>query len=505
MKELIFSATFLLCAVIVSNCRAQGNKDRQVRKPAVAGSFYPSDIRQLKIQLETFFKETDDKTVDENIAALIVPHAGYIFSGEVAASAYAQLAPEKAYARIFIIGTSHHMQLNGASIYNQGDYETPLGRVQVDIDLAQKLIRQNTVFSFETGAHSNEHSLEVQLPFLQYHLKKPFKIIPIIIGTQSVKNCEKIAAALRPYFSPENLFVISSDFSHYPSYTNAIANDKLTGEAIASNSPQKFLRTITESPNIPGLLTSCCGWSSILTLLNISSAIPGIAIKHIKYMNSGDSSYGDKKRVVGYHAFSFTLKNASSSSDSSNEFVLTQQDKKQLLKLARQAIESQLNNMPIPKIDEKNLSQAMKTHCGAFVTLNKRGRLRGCIGHIKSKKPLYKVVQEVALSSAFRDMRFEPITKSELENIEIEISVLTPLKRIYSAKDFKLGQQGIYMIKGNQSGTFLPQVAEKTNWSKEEFLGHCARDKAGIEWNGWKNAELYTYEALIFREKDSRP
>jgi len=412
------------------------------------------------------------------------------------------LDPDKTYSRIFLIGTSHHIHLNGASVYNKGDYATPLGTVEVDIELTDKLIKENRFFEFTPGAHNKEHSLEVQLPFLQYRLKSKFRIVPIIIGTQSAGTINKIADALKPYFTEENLFVISTDFSHYPGYSGAMLADKTTGDAIASNSPAAFLEAIQKntSRKIPGLVTSCCAWSSVLTLLNITSEIPGIKVRHVKYANSGDSPYGDQEQVVGYHSFIFSREEPNF--ESGKGFSLSSEEKKQLLEVARQAIDSYLIHRGIPFVPPEQFSANLQTPCGAFVTLNKNGRLRGCIGRFMATEPLYKVVQEMAVAAAFQDNRFQPVGKGEMKDIEVEISVLTPLIKIQGIDEFELGKHGIYIKKGSRSGTYLPQVAHETGWGKEEFLGHCARDKAGIGWDGWKDADLYTYEALVFNEQE---
>jgi AmmeMemoRadiSam system protein A len=182
------------------------------------------------------------------------------------------------------------------------------------------------------------------------------------------------------------------------------------------------------------------------------------------------------------------------------EFSLSGDDKKVLLKIARESIGYWLQYRGAMPIDSATFSVSVKTSCGAFVTLHKKDRLRGCIGRFTANEPLYKIVQEMAISAAFNDYRFEPVEQHEMNEIEIEISVLTPLKRIHSIDEFELGKHGIYIKNGFNSGTFLPQVAHDTGWSKDEFLGHCARDKAGIGWYGWKDAELYTYEALVFAE-----
>lgn len=501
MKTLALQLTLLTSLLLTISCNGQqhGSPDRM---PAVAGSFYPADAKNLKAQIELFFENTEDKKVDENIAAIIVPHAGYIFSGQVAASAYARLDPEKTFKRIFVIGTSHHVLLNGASVYTRGNYRTPLGTVRVDTELATRLTNENRLIKYVPEAHAKEHSVEVQLPFLQCRLKKPFKIVPMVIGTQSANTCEKLAEILKPFFTPENLFVISSDFSHYPPYADALKTDQATGNAIAANSPAAFVQTIlaNEKKNIPQLATSCCGWSSVLTLLDITSQQRDISVVHVKYANSGDTpQYGDKDRVVGYHSFVFTR---NSGGRAKADFNLTDEDKKLLLKLARESIESKLDDREIPEVDAALISENVMQGCGAFVTLTKNGALRGCVGRFTATEPLYRVVQEMARAAAFNDTRFLPVLKREMKNIELEISVLTPLKRIFSPDEFEPGKHGIYIIKGNRSGTFLPQVAESTGWSREELLGHCARDKAGIGWDGWKTADLYTYEALAFDEHD---
>ena len=230
----------------------------------------------------------------------------------------------------------------------------------------------------------------------------------------------------------------------------------------------------------------------------MTEQMPGMMVDLIDYKNSGDSSYGEKDRVVGYWAISFSK---GKPKNQASEFSLNEDDKKVLLKLARETISEYLMKGKIPQIDPSTLSATLKTPCGAFVTLNKNHNLRGCIGRFDATLPLWKVVQNMAISAATQDYRFSKVQAGEINQLKIEISVLTPLKRIKSADEFILGKHGIYIKKGISSGTFLPQVATQTGWSKEEFLGHCAQDKAGIGWDGWKTAELYTYEALVFGEE----
>lgn len=470
------------------------------RKACVAGQFYPDNSKKLSQELQGYFEFAKPRT-DEDLRAIISPHAGYVYSGQVAASSFNQINPTKKYDRIFVIGSSHRVYFDGVSVYNLGNYETPLGKVQVDRKTATKLINEHTVFEYREDAHLTEHSLEVQLPFLQYHMKTDFEIVPIIIATQSESSIKKIADALAPYFNPHNLFVISSDFSHYPNYEQANDVDRLTADAIVSNSPSIFMETLAqnEKDRIPGLSTSMCGWSSMMAILNITSQKENIRYNTIDYKNSGDAAFGDKNRVVGYWAMSIT-----EDSDEENIFELTDADKKTLLHHARLAIEDYVQNKNSPEINTQNLSEVLLEPAGAFVSLQLNGNLRGCVGRFNPDKPLYSVVQNMAISAATRDSRFDPITSKELDKINIEISVLTPIQKIDSIDQIQMGQHGIYIKKGNNTGTFLPQVAESTDWSLEEFLGHCSKNKAHIGWDGWRLADIYTYETITFDEMDFR-
>lgn len=471
------------------------------RKPAVAGQFYPADPIMLGADLSTLFASAVPRQ-SENVIALISPHAGYVFSGEVAASAYNQLDPDKQYENVFILASSHRMSFEGASIYNKGNYITPLGTIQVNIELANKLLKDNPVFTSKAESHIYEHSLEVQLPFLQYKLKKEFKIIPIILGTQSASIAEKIASALKPYLNENNLFVISSDFSHYPEYADACEVDKATADAILLNSPGKLMETldVNDSKGIENLATSLCGWTSVMTLLYMTEGRNDMRFSEIQYKNSGDSQlYGDKDKVVGY--YSIVVEQVRTAGQEKG-FSLGEQEKQDLLKIARETIEQYVIYGKTRDIDEQSLSPRLREPFGAFVTLKKDGQLRGCIGRFDAANPLFDVVQKMAIAASTQDSRFPPVSEEEIDELEIEISVLTPMRRIASADEFILGKHGIYMKKGYYSGTFLPQVAAETGWSKEEFLGHCARDKARIGWDGWKEAELYVYEAYVFSEKD---
>lgn len=469
------------------------------RQPAVAGSFYPSDAVKLKQMLKSCFDKLPAQKSETEVRAIISPHAGYVFSGEVAAAAFNELEPAKEYKTIFVIGSSHRNSFPGASVYSTGNYITPLGTAITDLETAQKLASENSVLSFDPEYHNAEHSIEVQVPFLQYHLKTNFKIVPILLGTQDAATCEKIAKALKPYFLPENLFVISTDFSHYPEYASAMATDQQIADAITTNQPEKFLKAIDNCSRekIANLATACCSWPSVLTLMYITEHQTEISYKKILYKNSGDSEYGEKNRVVGYYALSII-------NEKSDKEALTDSEKHQLLELARNTINTFLKENRIPEVDEKSLYPKLRNKAGAFVTLKKSGELRGCIGNFEADNPLYKIVQNMAVASATQDYRFPNVKQRELDSLDIEISVLTPMQKIKDINKIRLGIDGIYIKKTGRAGTFLPQVATDTGWSLEEFLGHCARDKAGIGWDGWKDpdTEIFIYQAAVFGEKE---
>ncbi|MEF8845178.1 MAG: AmmeMemoRadiSam system protein B [Bacteroidales bacterium] len=504
MKHLLSYVACLLLLMLTWQSSGQVNEGEQEaadRQPVFAGKFYPKAEGELKNTLKDFFAQAKKKEPGAGVAALIAPHAGYPYSGQVAASAYNQLDPEHRFDNIFIIAPSHRASFGGASIYHKGDYITPLGNVDVNRKLAYRLIEEHDVFVFNESAHSKEHSLEVQLPFLQYHLKKDFQIVPIVTGSQDQATMKAMAGALEPYFNENNLFVVSTDFSHYPEYNDAVAVDKASAGAIVKNSPDELVRILRSNAekDVSNLATSMCGWPGVYALLNITGDRNDLRVNKIQYRNSGDAT-GRKDRVVGYWAISFCSVN--NKNQNTMEFQLNEEEKKSLLKIARRALEEYIRNAQTPEIDEEELTETLKEKTGAFVTLQKDGELRGCIGRFSADKPLYELIGQMAITSATQDVRFSSVTEDELDDITIEISVLTPMEKIESADEIELGTHGVYIEKGGMSGTLLPQVAEKFNWTKEEFLGHCARDKAGIGWEGWKEANLYKYSAIVFGEEE---
>jgi AmmeMemoRadiSam system protein A/AmmeMemoRadiSam system protein B len=395
------------------------------------------------------------------------------------------------------------MSFDGASVYNTGDFITPLGKIIVNKEIAGKLKNENKVFSFPEKAHQQEHSIEVQLPFIQYYFKNQTMIVPVIIGTNNEKTIKQISEALRPWFTPDNLFLISSDFSHYPPYKEAVETDRLTALSIVTGDPKTFLNTLKKNSEkrINGLATSMCGWTSGLTLMYLAENNKQVEYKLIDYCNSGDSPYGGKDEVVGYNALALIEKEQYPDNKSvvDDQVRFTENEKAMLFSIARNSIQAKLENRDyIP--NEKDLTAKLKIQMGAFVTLKINGALRGCIGRFVSSEPLYEVVKASAISSAFEDPRFSPVTKEEYKKLAIEITVLGPLKKIKNINEIILGRHGIYIKKDFRSGTMLPQVATENGWTVEEFLGYTSRDKAGLGWDGWKNAELFIYEGIVLEE-----
>ena len=490
--------TILTTMMMMNMCNGQIAKEPVVRPATQANRFYTGDAKELSEEVDSLLALHRGETVYRDVAALIVPHAGYYFSGNVVAAAYMAVPKDKQYKRIFLLGPSHHEWLDGASVNTEADYyATPLGQVKVDRETAVALTAADSVFRYEPKAHDREHCLEVQLPFLQQlftihsslFTKEVPPIVPIIISTNDFQKLKRIAEALKPYLTEENLFIVSSDFSHYPNYEDACKVDALTGRAVESGDVEQFIAALEENARsgVPGLATSACGELAIATLLMMIDST--YEVKHLMYQNSGDADESDHSRVVGYHAFAIVRK-------SSQEFSLSEDEKRMLKEIALTSIKDSLNGKPIA--EHPSLTATLRQKCGAFVSLHKHGRLRGCIGHFGEDVPLHEIVAEMARAAAFEDPRFMPVTADELSDIVIEISVLTPMRRIQSLDEFELHRHGIYIRKGYRSGTYLPQVADEVNWTKEEFVSHCAQDKAGIGWDGWKDAELYVYEAIVF-------
>ncbi|NLE35967.1 MAG: AmmeMemoRadiSam system protein B [Bacteroidales bacterium] len=475
------------------------------RQPVVSGSFYPSGSERLKNELEGYFSSFAKPSPGVRVRAVLVPHAGYVFSGHTAAAGFAAIPAGEKYENIFLLGVSHRYAFEGAAVFTSGNMVTPLGTLKVNRELGNQLKSTNKWFIEKDEAHGPEHSLEVELPFIQYRFNPAPPIVPILIGTRNLNVLKGIASGLQPWFNERNLFIISSDFSHYPSSADARRVDKMTSDAIIKGDPEGFLRTVRniESSGVDNLATAMCGWPAGLVLLYMAEKSDGLVFRNVEYTNSGDSPHGSDDEVVGYNAIVLEQRvSAKKERSAAQAFTLTSAEKQVLLSIAREAISARLERRQPAPVDQFRLTPRLREPLGAFVTLTNKGDLRGCIGRFTSSDPLWEVVGAMATEAAFSDPRFPPLSKEEYSSVDIEISVLGPMNKIQSVNEIKIGRHGIYLKKGYRSGTLLPQVAVERGWSVEQFLGYCARDKAGIGWDGWKDrgTEIYVYEAYVFGE-----
>lgn len=467
-----------------------------VREPVVSGAFYPADPHELTRMIDYFLSEVSDARIDEKPAILVVPHAGYVYSGPVAAHAFKQVQGRQ-YESVIIIAFSHHVYQKGVSIFDGDAYKTPLGLIPIDTAMVEALrTADDDMFHYYPDAHAREHSLEVELPFLQ-RVMPASKIVPIIMCDQSYDTAQRLSKAIETVTRGRDvLVVVSTDLSHYHPYQDAQKRDLQTVDIIQSFSVERCAQAMQD-----GTLDAC-GKGPIMTAMFLANAW-GITHVPVSYSaNSGDTA-GDKSRVVGYAAMVLTKgkgENAMSIENKKPDQLIPDTSRETLLSLARTMLSRYFadHGAKLELTDDISLLG----HNGAFVTLHKQGRLRGCIGCFISDKPLYQTVQDFVINSAVHDPRFPAVTADELDDIDIEISVLSPMRKIDSIAEFQLGKHGILIKKGFRSGTFLPQVADDTGWTAEEFLGHCAQDKAGIGWDGWKDADLYVYTAEVFGENE---
>jgi MEMO1 family protein len=513
----------LAVLVACSSSETSGKSQKEVgkvRKPAVAGTFYPGQPSELRQMIGDFLRKVTPVQVRGEVIGIVCPHAGYVYSAHVAAYSYTAVK-NNSYDVVCIVGPSHRTYVTGAAVYSSGSFETPLGSVDVAEETARALISSGRGFTDDAGPHLMEHSLEVQLPFLQTVLGS-FEIVPILVSDLPVSRCEELGKALAGCVKGKKvLLVASSDLSHYPAYEDANKVDNETTKSWKSMNLEEVSSKEEEimSRHIRNLACTMCGSSAIMIVMAASKALGADSAIILKYMNAGDVS-GDKSGVVGYAAAAFVKSPGKGEKDKSEkkgemgkgemgkvgkkeekEFSLTKAEKKKLLSIARNSIETTLGGKPLPKFDVTEPD--LKTHAGAFVTLRRSGDLRGCIGRLVGDKPLYEVVSSMAVAAATEDTRFRPVSLSELQNIDIEISVLSPLKKMSNLKELELGKHGIYIAKGMRSGCFLPQVADETGWSKEEFLNRCCIDKAGLEPDAWKkDADVFLFTAEVFSEKE---
>ncbi len=497
-----FFIIFLFFFIIPSINFARSLYKQQIREPAVAGRFYPADPDILRKKIEFFLKNATEP-IGQRPIALVSPHAGYVFSGQICANALNQASPFK-YDLIVILGTNHTLAgFNKVSVYPYAGYKTPLGIAKIDEKTAKELINLSEDIVFEPMAHMREHSIEVIVPFIQV-LFPNAEILPAIVGTDDINLCENFGKILANLIKNKNALIIaSSDLSHYPQYEDAVKVDKKTLEAMISLDPEVFKKTLItqEQSNIKNLVTCACGRAPVMAAMIAAKNSGANCARIISYANSGDIPAGGKHRVVGYGAVAFIkINDCKKSVEKSANDELSEKDKKQLLTIARKSIKNFFNAGKSLKI--KDCPRKISKKQGAFVTLTYRGSLRGCIGRMKSDAPLCQVISEMAVQAAFFDPRFSPLSREEFNDIEIEISVLTPFQKVKSYNDIRIGIDGVLLKKGRHSAVYLPQVAPEQGWNLDETLSHLSL-KAGLSSDAWKyDTDFFTFQAIVFSEKD---
>lgn len=477
--------------------------ENKIRKPAVSGMFYPGSPGELSSMLEKYLKNAAGEKRPEVPQILIVPHAGYIFSAQVAAYSYVQLEGSR-IDTVFLLGPSHHAYFSGVAADDSDAWETPLGNVPLDRETLALLMRKDPDIALIPEAHAAEHSLEVQVPFLQKVLPKA-SIIPLSMIEPDPKTCERLASAIAPLLreNPRAVLIASSDLSHYYPYDQAEKKDHLFLDAVQKMAVKDFPGKIQKKE------FEACGSAPVLTALMTAEKLGANEVKVLKYANSGDVT-GDKSRVVGYASVAFysrgeaTVSEAKASPSAHNVVpegveLLSKEEQAFLLKVARETLEAHVrgNKIPVFYPPTPRLSKKM----GVFVTLTKKGELRGCIGYIQGIAPLYEAVSQMAVQAASHDPRFNPVRPEELKDIHIEISALSELKEIKDVNLIKVGTHGIIIRNGFSQGLLLPQVATEYGWSREEFLKHTCQ-KAGLPPETWKDpgTTILIFSALVFEE-----
>ena len=433
-----------------------------IRPPAVAGSFYPADAGELKTLVQSLLHEVKGVS-GRGPKAIIVPHAGYIYSGPIAAVAYAHVAAAAdSIRRVVLLGPAHRLGFHGLALSSADFFSTPLGPIPLDLPAIEALEALADVQVLDK-AHAAEHSLEVQLPFLQEVLHD-FTLVPIVVGDATANAVARVIELM--WGGPETLIVISSDLSHYQDYPTAQKQDLATSQAIVSLQPESIS------------YHDACGRIPVSGLLVVAKKL-GLTVTRYDLRNSGDTA-GDRSRVVGYGAYGLS---------ECQHQQLSRKGQIILLELARTSIRHGLQHGCPGKVDLEGLEAELMAIRASFVTLEKNGHLRGCIGSLEAWRPLAVDVAENAYAAAFRDRRFPPMQEDEVDALGIHLSLLTPaVPMAFSSeedllKQLQPGIDGLILQEGQYRGTFLPSV-----WAELPtpalFLSQLKR-KAGLPVDYW--------------------
>lgn len=457
---------------------AQAAEPRQAQ---VAGKFYPAEPIELVETVTDYLDDQDPPAGAEKPVILIVPHAGYAYSGQVAGAAFRQIK-DQTYDAVVVVAFTHRLQFGGASVDTRGAYETPLGTIPVDVEAAD-FLRMQPGLSFHEEAHgSGEHSLEVMLPFLQVALEQP-RLVPVMMGGASMADAEALAQALaRLSQRGRYLFVFSTDLSHYHPYDAAETIDEETIHAILFETPQAVDRLFAKAE------IEACGRGPILTSLYVAQRLGYLRRELLRYENSGDTA-GNAASVVGYAAIAMYPQ------ASPPQARLSAEAGQALVRAARHAIGGSGTAEDLAHYPE--LQQAR----GVFVTLRRAGTLRGCIGRIETRESLASLVPQVAVDAARRDSRFPPVRPEELDRLSVEVSVLT-LPHHVDVEAIVAGRDGVVLEAEGRRGVFLPSVWQETGWTREEFLNELASQKAGLPSDAWRQgAALSVFQDEVFAEE----
>lgn len=466
----LYLQAMLLAFVFPGGCAAS------VKDPAVAGSFYPADKSKLAAEVDGYLAQGGTASGEGRLLALVAPHAGYIYSGHVAGHSYSRIKG-KDIRTVILMGPAHHAVVNGAVIYSGGGLRTPLGVVPVNDSLARSLANDQSGVKMAADPFSREHSLEVQLPFLQRALKE-FNVVPILVGRMTSGSYRHLADGIAAILKKDEhaLLVISTDLSHYHNSEKAGKMDRKVldaAERLATGELEKVLM---------GGEGEMCGAGAVLYGLAAARGAGATEGELYQYADSGDVS-GDKSYVVGYGALGFYRRN------------LSEATRSRILSLAKETVASHVSGKPLPAWSGDD--RRMKSDGAVFVTLKeKSGRLRGCIGSMQATVPLYRSVIENAVAAASKDPRFRPVTPDELAGLSVEVTVLSPMEPLGGIEEISIGRDGLYLDAGIRSSVFLPQVPVEQGWNLQTYLAELTM-KAGLPPDGWKRGKLYRFGAEI--------
>jgi AmmeMemoRadiSam system protein B/AmmeMemoRadiSam system protein A len=493
------AAPLLALLVFSPLAHDHGASEPKVRLMAVAGSFYPSDPKELSAMMDEYLARVTEPRISDPILAAVAPHAGYVYSGPVAAYTYAQLKG-RGFKRVVVIAPSHYVAFDYTSIYDGDTYATPLGNVPVDKAFARELQKMSGTMKLSVEGHDptsagGEHAIEVQLPWLQKVLGG-FEVVPIVMGDQSYESSRALGVALAKLLKKEGkegetLVLASSDLSHYHVYDDAVTIDHKTLNALQS------WDYFSMSRNFQSRVWEACGGAPIVAAMIYAERMGANQARVLKYENSGDVT-GDRSRVVGYSADVFVKSTGAKAAE--KPFSLSDAEKSELLTLARKSVEHVVRNGEAYD-PPASASATLNQERGAFTTLHKNGELRGCIGYTSAAKPLYVTVRDTATLAAMRDPRFQQVSVEELPSLEYEISVLSPLRRVTDIQQIKIGEHGLLMKNGNSEGLLLPQVPTEQKWDRQTFLEQTCR-KAQMNANCWKDddTDIFSFTAVVFNE-----